>query len=130
MGDNAVNKSINIPLEPVGSSEEKKVNSFADAVEALGKVALQDYEDKTSNLSSDNIIGHIRMELINDWKHSMYGYRHSSLDLICNRVPVKTMSRGGYGITKLIEIIKGVNATFEQNDAIRALRDNMLQARR
>lgn len=129
MGDNAVNKSINIPLKPVDAGE-KKVNSFADAIEALGKVGFEDYEDKTSNLTSENILGQVRCELINNWKQENYGFRHSSLDLICRRMPQKSMSRNGFGMGKLIELLKGINATFEQNDAIRAFRDNMLNVRR
>jgi hypothetical protein len=129
MSDNSVNKSINIPLESEGD-ELKQVNSFSDAIESLAKVSLDTYEDKTSNLTSENIIGQIRCELLNDWKESTYGYRHNSLDIICKRMPIKSMSRGGYGLTALTAIVKGIQASFEQNDGLRALRDNALGQRR
>lgn len=128
MGDNAVNKSINIPLEPEADTKTR-ANSFSDAIESLGKVALETYEDKTSNLTSENILGQIRCEALNDWKLTTYGYKHDSLALICKRMPQKSMSRNGFGLTKLIEIVKGIQASFEQNDGIRGLRDNMLQRR-
>lgn len=128
MSDNSVNKSINIPLEE--DNDIKNVNSFSDAIDSLGKISLETYEDKTSNLTSDNIIGQLRCELLNDWKLSTYGYEHESLKLICKRMPIKSMSRNGYGITKLIEIVKGIQASFEQNDGLRALRDGALSGRR
>jgi len=128
MSDNAVNKSINIPLEE--DSDIKNVNSFSDAIDSLGKISLETYEDKTSNLTSDNIIGQLRCEVLNDWKLSTYGYEHESLKLICKRMPIKSMSRNGYGISKLIEIVKGIQASFEQNDGLRALRESALSGRR
>jgi hypothetical protein len=129
MTDNAVNKSINIPLE-LEEADTKQVNSFSDAIESLARVSMDTYEDKTSNLTSDNITGQLRCEIINNWKEATYGYRHSSLDLICLRMPVKSMSRGGYGLTALTAIVKGIQASFEQNDGLRALRENALGQRR
>jgi len=129
MSDNAVNKSINIPLE-LEEADTKQVNSFSDAIESLARVSMDTYEDKTSNLTSDNITGQLRCEIINNWKEATYGYRHSSLDLICLRMPVKSMSRGGYGLTALTAIVKGIQASFEQNDGLRALRENALGQRR
>jgi hypothetical protein len=129
MTDNAVNKSINIPLE-LEEGDTKQVNSFSDAIESLARVSMDTYEDKTSNLTSDNITGQLRCEIINNWKEATYGYRHSSLDLICLRMPVKSMSRGGYGLTALTAIVKGIQASFEQNDGLRALRENALGQRR
>lgn len=128
MGDNSVNESINIPIEE-DEDTRKQVNSFSDALDSIGKITLDRYEDKTSNITSENIIGHIRCEVLNDWKLRNYGFKHESLDLIRIRMPQKSMSRSGFGLTKLIEAIKGIQASFEQNDGLRNLRDNMLQRR-
>lgn len=130
MSDNAVNKSINIPLDVESDDKETKTNSFSDAIDALGRVAFETYEDKTSNLTSENILGQIRCEILNDWKQTTYGYKHESLALICKRMPQKSMSRNGFGLTKLIELVKGIQASFEQNDGVRALRDNLMSQRR
>jgi len=130
MSDNAVNKSINIPLDVEEDNNTGRSNSFSDAIEALGKIALETYEDKTSNLTSENILGQIRCEVLNDWKLTTYGYEHSSLKLICKRMPQKSMSRNGFGLLKLIEMVKGIQASFEQNDGIRAIRDAALNQRR
>ncbi len=129
MGDNSVNKSINIDLSEENEQSTSSANSFSDAIDSLADVALERYEEKTSNITQTNVIGHIRCNLLNQWVQENYGFRHNSLDLIVSQMPRKSMSKGGFGLTKLIEIVKGINVSYEQNEGLKALRENMLRPR-
>lgn len=97
-------------------SETKKVNSFADAIDSLGKEAFEKHFDKTANISGRNIKGILRAISLNDWKEKQYGYRHKSLDLLVEKMPVHRMSQSGFGLKTFTEIIKGIQASFEQNE--------------
>jgi hypothetical protein len=111
MSDNAVNKSINLPL----AEEEESVqeNTFPLAIKELGEALFEDYEDKTSNLSEENILGTIRCDAINEYMEITYGYRYASLDVIVQKKMARNLSNNGFGIDRLIEIVKSVQASFQ-----------------
>lgn len=113
MSDNAVNKSITMPLEEENEGEEVQ-NTFPLAIQELGEALFENYEDKTSHLSEENILGSIRCDAINEFMQINYGYRYASLDLIVRTKMSRNLSKDGIGIKNLIEIVKSIQATFQQ----------------
>jgi hypothetical protein len=111
MSDNAVNKSINLPLAE--DEETVQENTFPLAIKELGEALFEDYEDKTSNLSEENILGTIRCDAINEYMEITYGYRYASLDVIVQKKMARNLSNNGFGIERLIEIVKSVQASFQ-----------------
>jgi len=113
MSDSSVNKSLTIPIEEE-KEDLKEQNTFPLAIRELGEGLFENYEDKTSSLSEENIIGIIRCRAINDFMHEQYGFRYSVLDKICEDKMRLNLSNKGFGIEKFIEIVKSIQATFEQ----------------
>ena len=113
MSDSSVNKSLTIPIEE-DKDEGKEQNTFPLAIRELGEGLFENYEDKTSNISEENILGIIRCRAINDFMQEQYGFRYSVLDKICEDKMRLNLSNRGFGIEKFIEIVKSIQATFEQ----------------
>jgi hypothetical protein len=113
MSDNAVNKSITFDVD---TSKEivTETNTFPMAIKELGESLFENYEDKTTNITDENIRGIIRCRALNDYMQEKYGIRYSVLDKIVEDKMRLNVSRGGYGIEKFIEIVKSIQATFEQ----------------
>lgn len=113
MSDNAVNESVTIPLE-VEAQKGEENNAFPLAVKELGEALFLNYDEKTSNLSDENILGIIRCNTLNDFMEERYGFRYTVLDVLVQKKMTLVMSRNGYGIAQFIELVKSIQATFEQ----------------
>jgi len=114
MADNAVNKSITFEVDADKKQGEIEQNSFPLAIQELGEGLFENYPDKTSLLSDENILGMIRCETLNEYMQVKYGFRYPTLDIIVKEKKNLSLSREGYGIVKFIEIVKSIQATFEQ----------------
>lgn len=114
MSDNAVNKSLTFELEPERQKEITETNTFPLAIAELGEGLFEHYSDKTSNITDENIRGIIRCRALNDFMLEKYGVRYSVLDKICEDKMSLNISRNGYGVEKFIEIVKSIQASFEQ----------------
>jgi hypothetical protein len=121
MGDNSVIDDINIDMTSDDDGDTKTRNTFSESIKELGRALFKEYEDKTSNLSNDNILGMIRIIALNEYMERSYGYRYSSLDVLVKEVNTRRLSHKGFGITKLIEIVKSIQASFEQYELPRML---------
>lgn len=113
MSDNAVNKSITFDVED-NTGKIVDTNTFPMAIKELGEALFENYEDKTTNITDENIRGMIRCRALNDYMQEKYGVRYSVLDRIVEDKMRLNVSRNGYGVEKLIEIVKSIQATFEQ----------------
>jgi hypothetical protein len=115
MGQNAVNESVEIPLddEPRGGGGNEQ-NSFPMAIRELGEGLFLNYPDKTSILTEDNINGMIKISVLNEFMQAKYGYRYVVLDTLVTEKKTLSLSKGGVGIEKFIEILKSIQASFEQ----------------
>ena len=113
--DNAVNKSITFQMDD-DNKEDKEINenSFPLAIQELGEGLFEKYTDKTSLLSDENIVGIIRCDTLNEYMQVKYGFRYPVLDLIVAEKKSLSLSRNGYGVERFIEIVKSIQATFEQ----------------
>jgi len=114
MADNAVNKSITFEIDEDKKGVDTEQNSFPLAIQELGEGLFEKYPDKTSLLSDENILGMIRCEALNEYMQVKYGFRYSTLDIIVKEKKSLSISKDGYGIVKFIEIVKSIQATFEQ----------------
>lgn len=126
MSDSSVNKSLTIPIEEE-KDEGKEQNTFPLAIRELGEGLFENYEDKTSNISEENILGIIRCRAINDFMQEQYGFRYSVLDKICEDKMRLNLSNKGFGIEKFIEIVKSIQATFEQTQLPATLGQKLLR---
>lgn len=113
MVDSSVNKSIEYEIDK--KEDIQPDNTFSMAIQELGESLFENYEDKTSNLSEENITGIIQCRALNDFMHEKYGIRYTVLDSITDNKMKLVISKNGYGISKFIEIVKSIQATFEQN---------------
>jgi hypothetical protein len=113
MTDNSVNKSITHEIEEDTNENIPEQNNFPLAIQELGKGLFEDYPDKTSNISDENIIGIVRCRALNDFMLEKYGFRYSVLDKIVEDKMNLNISKSGFGIDKFIEIVKSVQASFQ-----------------
>lgn len=114
MTDNAVNKSITMDIEEKDKELPFESNTFPLAIQELGQGLFENYSDKTSDLTDENIKGIIRCRALNDFMQEKYGVRFSVLDKIVEDKMNLNISRNGKGIKDFIEIVKSIQATFEQ----------------
>lgn len=112
MSDNSVNKSITI--EDEDEETIKPNNSFQDAVKELGAILFTKYPEKTSNLTYDNINGLVRAEVLNEYMDVNFGYRYKTIDKLITQKQMRVISHEGFGVIKIIEFVKSIQATFEQ----------------
>ena len=120
MGENRANKILMNDDEEEDST--KNQNTFSDGLNELGKALFFKYPKKTSNLSSENENGIIQAESLNEYMDRNWNYRYASLDVLIAGKRDWSVSRGGLGIEKLIEIVKSIQATFEQTQIPTGLR--------
>jgi hypothetical protein len=126
MGSNAVNESIDIPLEE--SNEESKGNdTFPMAIRELGEALFSSYPDKTSVLSDENILGMIRIETLNEFMLRKYGFRYTSLDAVVEYKKRLVVSKNGYGILQFIELVKSIQASFQQTELPQTLAQRIMR---
>jgi hypothetical protein len=122
MSDNSVNKSITFDVEE-DKKEVVEQNTFPLAIAELGEGLFENYPDKTSDITDENIKGIIRCRALNDFMLEKYGIRYSVLDKIVEDKMNLQISRNGKGIDKFIEIVKSIQATFEQTQLPQTLAD-------
>lgn len=113
MSENAVNKSITMDMGEEVKDEVIEQNNFPLAIQELGEGLFEKYPDKTSNITDENIIGIVRCRALNDFMLEKYGIRYSVLDKIVEDKMSLNLSKSGFGIDKFIEIVKSVQASFQ-----------------
>jgi hypothetical protein len=115
MSDNAVNESITEPIEDDrNDGTQQQESSFPLAIQELGEGLFLKYPEKTTFLSDENISGIIKANALNEFMQAKYRYRYVSIDAVIEKKLTLSMSRNGYGVEKFIEIVKSVQASFEQ----------------
>jgi hypothetical protein len=113
MTDNAVNKSITFEIPEDKEEQIQEQNNFPLAIQELGEGIFEKYPDKTSDLTDENIRGIIRCRALNDFMQEKYGVRYTVLDKIVEDKMNLNMSKSGKGIDKFIEVVKSVQASFQ-----------------
>jgi hypothetical protein len=103
--------------------DDKTPNTFQDAVKELGSIAFKKYPKQTSNLSYENINGIIRAEVLNDYMETNFGYRYSAIDKLVQQKQLMVTSKSGWGMDKIIEFVKSIQASFEQTQLPARMRD-------
>ena len=116
MTDDVVSKFITASLEDDNESPTTNQNNFPAAIKEIGEAVFKRYPRKTSNLSSENILGMVRCSALNDYMQETYGIRYTTLDLVVQEVEERRLSKGGYGLEKFIESMKSIQASFEQHE--------------
>lgn len=130
MGENAVNESLEIPIESEGVNTSTGNEAFQLAIQELGEALFLNYEDKTSNLTSQNIRGMIKIEALNEFMFSQYGFRYTELDIIVQKKKALVVSQKGFGIDKLIDALKAIQASFTQTEMPISTMQKMISGRR
>lgn len=104
------------------ATDDKK-KGFSEAVKEVGDALFKNYEDKTAYLSSENVLGTIRCDLLNDFMSTSYGIRFPVLDKIVAGVKSRRQSKNGYGKDKLIEALTKLQANFDliEGDGVRRI---------
>lgn len=111
MGDNVVDEII---FQDEEEKEVKEVNALQETIKEISNSLFIKYPEKTSNLSNENINGMIQGEILNSYMERNFGYRYDVIDTLIKMKQTRVVSVQGFGITKLIEAIKSIQATFEQ----------------
>jgi len=122
MGENSVNKSIVIEEKEDGEESLNNRNTFPEAVKELGEILFNKYPEKTSNLSYENINGIIRAEVLNEYMDINFGYRYKCIDALIHQKEVRMVAHNGYGVEKIIEFVKSIQASFEQSQLPEGIR--------
>lgn len=112
---NAVNESIEISI-PEEEEDKKGSDTFPLAIRELGESLFLNYPNKTSNLSDENILGMLRIEALNDFMQSKYGFRYSVLDIVVQYKKELVLSKDGLGIKAFTELVKSIQTSFQQTD--------------
>lgn len=129
MGENAVNESITIPIDDDLEETQRGNDAFPMAIREMGEALFLNYDEKTSNLSDENILGIIRCITINDYLQRRYNVRSSCLDEIVTRKKALILSRNAFGITQLQESFKAIQASFQQTDIPLTMMQRLTQRR-
>jgi len=114
MSDNSVNESITMSDDNDEEIKGENTNSFQFAVKELGNILFNKYPEKTSNLTSENINGMVRIEVLNEYMSVNFGYRYQTLDRLVKQKELRVISTAGFGVEKIIEFVKSIQASFEQ----------------
>lgn len=113
-GDDITHRDITVDTSDDDIGDRKQ--SFPEAVKGIGDALFKNYEDKTSYLSSENILGTIRCDVLNEYMESSYGIRFPVLDLVVSSVKSRRQSQKGYGKEKFIEALSKLSAVFESSE--------------
>lgn len=116
MSNNAINESLEIPIEQDLEETHGGNEGFQLAIQELGEAVFLNYEEKTSNLTSKNISGMIKIEVLNDFMERRYGFRYTELDVLVLKKRSLVVSQKGYGLTQFIESLKAIQASFVQQE--------------
>jgi hypothetical protein len=131
MGNNAVNESVEIPIEEEGISDGEHVDTFSQVIRQIGETLFDRYDEKTSNLTDENILGIIRIKTLNDYMEERYGpsARYTSLDTLAATKMNLVISRRGYGFDKFIEALQSIQAQFQNAELSPSIGQQLLQRR-
>lgn len=121
MGNSAVNDILMDDEEEDNKSSSP--NTFQDAVKELGNILFKKYPEKTSNLSQDNVNGIIMAEVMNEYMSVNFGYTYKTLEKLCRDKEVRVVSVNGFGVEKIIEFVKSIQASFEQTQLPSRMKD-------
>jgi hypothetical protein len=97
------------------------------AIRELGEALFYSYPDKTSVLSDENILGMIRIETLNEFMLRKYGFRYTSLDAVVEYKKRLVVSKNGYGILQFIELVKSIQASFQQTELPQTLAQRIMR---
>ena len=90
------------------------VNTFQDSIKELAHAHYDKFPDKSSNISASQRVGMVTIDVVNDFSERNFGYRFNSLDVLVKQTNTRTVSEKGFGLLSFIELMKGINASFEQ----------------
>jgi hypothetical protein len=122
MSDDVTHRDITVDINDDDVSKSK---GFPEAVKEIGDAIFKNYEDKTAYLSSENILGTIKCDLLNEFMETSYGIRFPILDLVVASVKSRRQSKDGYGKDKFIEALQKLQATFDLIEGTDANRRQM-----
>lgn len=89
-------------------------NTLQDTIDMMGKTLYERYPLKTSVLTHENINGMVRIDVLNEYMKTNFGYEYKSLKVLCQSKGNRVVSKDGFGITAIIEFVKSIQASFEQ----------------
>ena len=112
---------INMDTEK-NNSKENRGTTFPAAVKELGLALFSRSPKKTSNYTGENAQGLTEIDVINAYHKKYYGYEFASLIELSESKITRVVSIRGYGIDKLVELVKGINIAFEQTEGLEAAR--------
>jgi hypothetical protein len=113
--ENAVAEAITASLEKEhGNNESSDVNNFPAAIQEIGEALFERYPEKTTILSSENVLGIIRCKALNEYIQETTGVRYTVLDIIAEETVSRRLSINGKGLQLFIDAIHGINASFQQ----------------
>lgn len=99
--------------------EEPKItqtNSMQETVKELSQTLFKKYPHKTSRLQFENIEGMVQADCLNEYMEKNFGRRYTVLDVLCNSLEERIVSENGKGIDAITELLKSIQATFEQHE--------------
>jgi len=90
-------------------------NTMQDSVKELEETLHKKFPNRHSLLSYENIDGMTQVDTLNEYMDINFGYRFRVLDKLCVSKCERVVSKDGFGIASSIEIVKAIQATFEQH---------------
>lgn len=101
-------------------------NTMQDTVKELSATLYKKYRHKTSVLRYENIEGMVQAQCLNEYMEKNFGRKYTVLDTLCSSLEERIVSKDGFGIASLIELLKSIQASFEQHE----IPDNLLKVKR
>ena len=121
--NNSVVESVELSMDD-DEETKKDVNTFQDAIRELGsQLHGKIHKKRLGKITQENKLGLIRARALNEYMDANFGYRYHILDSLCDDVMEYGVSVEGFGIEKLIEIVKSIQASFEQTQLPSRMRD-------
>lgn len=115
---------VNDILMEVPEEEETvtKQEGLRDMLKEMGISLFHNYPKKTSVLSFENIDGMVQIDVLNKYMGKCFGYRFSVLDELVESKQTRIVSKDGFGIASFIELVKSIQATYEQHQIPEGIR--------
>jgi hypothetical protein len=111
MANNTANKIL---CEEEDEETTSPQNTFQDTIKEMGGIVFEKYPKHNTNLSHENVTGLIMAESLNDYMSTNFRYRYNVIDKLISEKQVRVMGVSGFGLDKIIEFVKSIQASFEQ----------------
>lgn len=100
--------------EETPNSGEKPINTMQDTIKEMGEIIYKKYPNASSNLTTENVNGMTRIDVLNEYNDVNFGYTFKSLTVLTKSKGERALAVKGFGIDKITKMVEAIHASFSQ----------------